>query len=578
MKKFYISLLAALAIAPAAMAQTPANMLWGNLIAGSKNNIAIDFARASDGNLFYLNGVGSSTVTQVTNLYNGTTTQQIASGSVYSGTSYNTGISLMKTDANGNLLWYVWSDAGELYSNNGGVVPTADGGATVVLKLRHSQNFATTPIHLVSSNGGEFTYNWVLEEATSSRYYKGCVLHFDAQGNVEWLQVIDIDTTPQAAATSASYQALTPDAWTVNTVTSDSEGNIYLAGYFRNPVTFPGVNSNITITPRNTKGWNGDPQKSVGDLYIAKMSANGYVQKVFTTTGDTITNETVTAIKAEGSHIYIQGSMTGKEDVNVNFGGVTLNPNASVNLLVARLDTDLNVEWVRALPSAYTSAIYQKSQLNEVDGKLYLTGKFRTNITDGDITFNNSTLTRDGALMVFDSQTGTLQQAVANGVNMTGFYGTFTMDGDDENLYVYGHGTTAPNNLLFMQKRNKATLELVETYNLGTNTTGDIYPAVISGDTIYANARYAKNNVFFEDTENSVTISGYTVYMAAYKLPVVGDLDGSGVVDITDVNLEVNVVLGVADAADYNGAADVNGDGVIDISDVNALINLMLGK
>ena len=53
-----------------------------------------------------------------------------------------------------------------------------------------------------------------------------------------------------------------------------------------------------------------------------------------------------------------------------------------------------------------------------------------------------------------------------------------------------------------------------------------------------------------------------------------GDTDGNGVVDIGDINVIVNVMLGQA----QNDNADVDGNGTIDISDVNRVINVMLGR
>lgn len=65
------------------------------------------------------------------------------------------------------------------------------------------------------------------------------------------------------------------------------------------------------------------------------------------------------------------------------------------------------------------------------------------------------------------------------------------------------------------------------------------------------------------------------VFMAGQGAPAVpGDVNGDGMVDIADVNIVINVMLGKAD----NEAADVTGDKHVDIADVNAIINAMLGK
>ena len=54
-----------------------------------------------------------------------------------------------------------------------------------------------------------------------------------------------------------------------------------------------------------------------------------------------------------------------------------------------------------------------------------------------------------------------------------------------------------------------------------------------------------------------------------------GDVSGDGVVDISDVNIIINIMLGKIGMID---TADINNDGSVDISDVNAVINIMLGK
>ena len=48
----------------------------------------------------------------------------------------------------------------------------------------------------------------------------------------------------------------------------------------------------------------------------------------------------------------------------------------------------------------------------------------------------------------------------------------------------------------------------------------------------------------------------------------------NGIIDILDVVLSVNIVLGLTDS---NPAADVNGDGVINVLDIILLINIILG-
>ena len=56
-----------------------------------------------------------------------------------------------------------------------------------------------------------------------------------------------------------------------------------------------------------------------------------------------------------------------------------------------------------------------------------------------------------------------------------------------------------------------------------------------------------------------------------------GDVNGDGKVDIQDVNIIINILLGTDSADNYPGNANVDGQGGIDVADVNAVVNIMLG-
>ena len=76
-----------------------------------------------------------------------------------------------------------------------------------------------------------------------------------------------------------------------------------------------------------------------------------------------------------------------------------------------------------------------------------------------------------------------------------------------------------------------------------------------------------------------VYVDNFTVYYTGDEggpnVGIVGDINGDGQVDISDVNAVINMMLGKVEVV---AAADINGDGQVDISDVNGVINIMLGK
>lgn len=59
---------------------------------------------------------------------------------------------------------------------------------------------------------------------------------------------------------------------------------------------------------------------------------------------------------------------------------------------------------------------------------------------------------------------------------------------------------------------------------------------------------------------------------------VPGDINGDSVVDISDLALLVNYILGKDTDSNKAKACDVNGNGTVDIADVTTLVNIILGK
>ena len=55
-----------------------------------------------------------------------------------------------------------------------------------------------------------------------------------------------------------------------------------------------------------------------------------------------------------------------------------------------------------------------------------------------------------------------------------------------------------------------------------------------------------------------------------------GDVNGDNVVDIDDVNIIINIILDLDDAARYEGRADPTKNGVVDIDDLNMCINIII--
>ena len=80
-------------------------------------------------------------------------------------------------------------------------------------------------------------------------------------------------------------------------------------------------------------------------------------------------------------------------------------------------------------------------------------------------------------------------------------------------------------------------------------------------------------------TVNGVTTSSGIAWWGELPPTLKGDVNLDGKVDVTDVNILVNIVLGKDSADNYDGRALITeGDDVVDVSDINAVVNFVLGK
>ena len=112
--------------------------------------------------------------------------------------------------------------------------------------------------------------------------------------------------------------------------------------------------------------------------------------------------------------------------------------------------------------------------------------------------------------------------------------------------------------------------------------TGDADTRTITGitDTLYtvkdltpgANYSYKVKALYLDDTECKWSEAKSVKLLGGDSL--VGDVNGDGELNASDVTALVNRLLGTEDKAEYT--YDINGDSKIDVSDVTTVINLIL--
>ena len=128
-----------------------------------------------------------------------------------------------------------------------------------------------------------------------------------------------------------------------------------------------------------------------------------------------------------------------------------------------------------------------------------------------------------------------------------------------------------------------ATTKLTAKSNNSTNGAASLshmHPTLNNGLAVTEPSGAYFNSYGTVVDANGYTISSRNVVISKPTTPQysLGDINGDGKVDVSDVNIVINIMLGKANASQYPGNPDVNNDNKVDVSDVNKIINIMLGK
>lgn len=512
MKKFYSFTLALLASASMLVsAQSEPTSLWAgaftynNADGASITNIGTNIELAADGNLFILNDNGTTAQTQEV-CFNG---DVVAMGTDYTGTGYNHNVSLVKVNAEtGKKIWSVYSLVGECSSNQGAVVATADGGAYVVLKMRHTAGRLGDAIAFKDAAGTTVTTNF-LNDGTN-RFYQGLILKVSAAGEIEWSRNISVDSAPMPDATTA----VTSEGIYIQGARVDGSGNLYVYGRMAKDLTFAKADGTThKLTCQSNVGWNGDAQKTVGDLYIVKLDADGYYVNSIQQQG-TVTAAQIHDLAIEGNTIYAAGYIDPIDGNAVSLGGKTLQlGSVAKDIVVMCCDTDFSSDWVKVIENTATGAAVNNLTINHIGGNLWLTLKAKGTYTDGVNTLEG-TLTRDGMLFQLNDGDGTWKNSLKAGINQSGFNGVFE---HGDSIYVYGHSLTVAPMGLFVKAYGIKTLEAGSTWQLSSYAAA-IQNMVVDGTKLYVMGRSKKGDCTVGDFTVS-NANGFYSYVAAFELP-----------------------------------------------------------
>ena len=186
-------------------------------------------------------------------------------------------------------------------------------------------------------------------------------------------------------------------------------------------------------------------------------------------------------------------------------------------------------------------------------------------LADSSATFsrnNITSLTNSYYTETLGEPQGKMTRAIAGGDNVTvenaGTPTTYGISG----ITSYGTGILY-NGTLYAGADDQVQLNLAYT---GTDEIGGF--AASAGTLTGSGNRY-----LLTMPDQDVTIS-----TTEPVISLRGDINSDGSVDVIDVNILVNIILGKDNAENYAGFTDLSGDDSFDVGDVNTLVNIVLGK
>lgn len=540
MKKTLLAIGAVLAMSGATA--TAPHALWGNLIDGThpagiggagdqSTQVAVD----AQGNAYWYGTYGSTDdYPEIT--YAG---EKLYDGALYdhnAGTSQNNNFTVLKTDADGNKLWCVYSNSGDFASNAGFAAVTSDGGVVVVSKVRHTDNMTDKNIMLYDASGNPYEVEWT---CVGKRFYRLFVTKISAAGEIEWNRVVDFSTEPGPSA-AGNYAEFWSDVFNVPGGTVDDNDNIYVALNYRNPMTVEKAdNTPVTFTPKNTASWTGDSQTVTGDFLLLALDKDGYYRNSLQLEGSCGASYCQKLVWNDG-RLFAQGYIVGNGS-SLKVGSHDLVPSDVTSPLLLSTDADLDVKWAKCFKGekVQNRSGFQNVGITAVNGALFVCGQYNIKFSDPDNADNFVTstqgTTREGFVLKLDAATGSWLAARnsrddewANPsslakTGLTGYFQVLANPAVKDRVYVFGY-VMNQNVGVFLRQYNADTLEgnPEGEYNI---VTGGGVPSCqtavydTKNNVVYATARGNNSFKLLGSEEATAKPNSWAVLAAKFAMP-----------------------------------------------------------
>lgn len=558
MKKFVLIA----SIAAWSLGASAQELNWARTIDSSNSESPNSIIESADGGLLTFCTFGSRTDGSPV-YYNGT---QVGTGCATTANTDNYNALVMKLDSDGELLWNVYSNSGDLTVNSSNIAATGDGGAVLALKMRYANGYPEKYPKFTDADGSEWTLeNW----NTGYRVQYIVVLKIDNSGNIVWVRKIEVDTKPEELA--SYYTEGTPDGVDPYAIAVDSEQNIYIAGRYRKTLIFTNASNGIvTLTPHNVVEWDGDSQDTNGDLFLVKLDSEGNYVDHITSTG-IVAREQIVDMLYDNGKLYFAGNINSNDGTTVvSIDGKNITPTQYDDIVIGCINAaGFTTEWVstiQAFPASNGKHTTLIKNLQIIDNELYVMGHviggFGANCSSQAAIASTGTL-QEGFIIKYSTADGSWLGGAVNGKSIGGYYGAFK---NGNTLYAFGYTLGS----IFLDEYDESSWE--RTREIELITGGGMCTAwscLSQGDNLYTFTRSNSGTSTFYNSDITTETQGWGNVLASWNVQDLTSAiqtvttDGTariygedgGVKIICDKTLDVTI-CNMAGQIVYNGKID----------------------
>lgn len=500
-KKFTLLLFAILSLTMSLNAQSPLAFQWAHSVDGATTagDNVMGMCKSSDGYYYIATNFGTSTTQKALNVwFDGELLKNehgAYEGSPYTGNSQNGNMLLQKVAKDGSVVWTTFTKKGDV--DHAEVAPTSDGGLIVALKCRAWVKEAGLENMLCYVDATESETNITGDQVESE--YRYLIMKITKTGTIEWYRKIT-----GLVKTDGVKQPTKNNIYVYGLVVDEND-NIYLAGNFRTEMYLnksDGTKATL-VAKSSVDTWDGNSQKTVGDMFLVKLDSKGYYLNSIVNNG-IVNCAFLDKVAYNNGKLYLDGRVksVGNE---ITFGGVTVNASKDfqTQLLLSVNTEDLSVNYIKSLTSVENVQkrfVIQNKSAQYLNGYVYFTGllngSWKQESESENIVTNHSSNQLKGYVLKMNPETGKVEKAaVRTDGGIGGFCGVYE---GAEKLYAFGYDFSGGAIVAPINKNTYAVETPIQVCDYGT--VGNATAPIVDGEN-FVMANRGKSAASFYGTD-----------------------------------------------------------------------------